>query len=130
MELKLPISLIGPDGKKVGEISMGGAEGEHVASLWLTAGDILNVRNIQGGVKSSDKGDLNLDIGAGSTEDPGTIVMNFDVGKGTEIFDGKKNRIAAFRRDVASGKLAIRHYAPTYFHKNAYVLDGDSWRKL
>lgn len=132
MDIQLPLNLIGPDGKKAGEISMGGAEGSNVASLWLTKGDILNVRNIQGGVVSDDPGDLNLDLGAGSTENPGVIVLNFDVGKHTEIFDGQKHRIASFRRgNSGPDSNRIRHYCPTYLHQGAYVPDGSGgWRRL
>jgi hypothetical protein len=68
----------------------GGAAGG--PALYLPRGDILNVRNIQGGVI----GDLNLDIGAGSTEHPGSIVLNYDVGRCTVIFDGRKRPLARF----------------------------------
>ena len=130
-EVKLPLILLSPSGVPVGQISMGGAEGEHVASLWLTAGDILNVRNIQGGVVSGDPGDLNLDLGAGSTQNPGTIVMNFDVGKNTEVFDGRKNRMWSARRGEQPENNTIRHQARTYFHGGAWVpKDGGGWRKL
>jgi hypothetical protein len=68
----------------------GGAAGG--PALYLPRGDILNVRNIQGGVI----GDLNLDIGAGSTEHPGSIVLNYDVGRCTVIYDGRKHKLARF----------------------------------
>ncbi len=130
-DLKLPVYFIGPDGKRVGEISMGGAEGTHVASLWLYNGDILNVRNVQGGVKNDDVGDLNLDIGGGSTEDPGEVVVNFDVGKGFAVFDGVKRKMLTARRDPASGVWRVRSYEDHYFHKRAFVPDGrGGWRQL
>jgi hypothetical protein len=68
----------------------GGVEGGD--ALVLPRGDILNVRNIQGGVI----GNTNLDIGAGSTQHPGNIVMNWDVGRKTLIYDGKKRLLASF----------------------------------
>ena len=71
----------------------GGAAGGD--ALYLPRGDILNVRNIQGGVL----GDLNLDIGAGSTEHPGNVVFNYDVGRCTVIFDGLKRELARFCPD-------------------------------
>jgi len=61
----------------------GGAAGG--PALYLPQGDLLNVRNIQGGVI----GDPNLDIGAGSTEHPGNLILNWDVGVGTYIYDGR-----------------------------------------
>lgn len=61
--------------------------------------DVLHVRNIQGGVVSNDPATLNLDIGAGSTDNPGNIVLNFDVGESTLIYDGKKHLIARFGPD-------------------------------
>jgi hypothetical protein len=61
-------------------------------ALVLPEGDILNVRNIQGGVI----GNTNLDIGAGSTQHPGDIVLNWDVGRRTLVYDGKKRLVASF----------------------------------
>jgi hypothetical protein len=66
-------------------IPNGGAAGG--PALMLPHGDILNVRNIQGGIVE----DPNLDIGAGSTEHPGDIALNFDVGRCVRIFDGRKH---------------------------------------
>lgn len=130
-EIPLPIYFVAPNGRRVGEISMGGAEGTHVASLWLYNGDILNVRNLQGGFKSGDTGDLNLDIGGGSTEDPGNVVVNFDVGKGFEVFDGEKRRAFTVRRDPNNDIRRIRSYEDHYFHKRAFVPDGrGGWRRL
>jgi hypothetical protein len=74
----------------VSTVPDGGAAGGD--ALYLPRGDILNVRNIQGGVI----GDPNLDIGAGSTEHPGSLVLNYDVGRCTVIFDGLKNPLARF----------------------------------
>lgn len=68
----------------------GGVEGGD--ALILPRGDILNVRNIQGGMI----GDTNLDIGAGSTEHPGNLSLNYDVGRRTLIYDGRKRLIASF----------------------------------
>lgn len=139
MEITLPLILKAPDGHTVAQITMGGAAdgwGDRVCSLWLS-GDLMNVRNIQGGQITDDPGDLNLDIGAGSTENPGSIVMNFDVGKATEVFDGRKNRMASFRQGKTPAQNTIRHQARTYLHGGAWVPeifnpDGSvkSWRKL
>jgi hypothetical protein len=70
-------------------IPNGGAAGG--PALMLPHGDILNVRNIQGGIVE----DPNLDIGAGSTEHPGDIALNFDVGRCVRIFDGRKHSAGA-----------------------------------
>jgi hypothetical protein len=60
-------------------------------ALILPRGDLLNVRNIQGGVI----GDTNLDIGAGSTQHPGDLVLQYDVGTGRVLFyDGEKRLVA------------------------------------
>lgn len=80
-------------------IPHGGAAGG--PALYLPDGDLLNVRNVQGGVI----GDTNLDLGAGSTADPGDIVLNFDVGRRVLLFDGHKHLVASFG-DV------IRFYRP------------------
>jgi hypothetical protein len=71
-------------------IPNGGAAGG--PALMLPHGDILNVRNIQGGIVE----DPNLDIGAGSTAHPGDIALNFDVGRCVRIFDGRKHLLARF----------------------------------
>jgi hypothetical protein len=67
-------------------------------ALYIPRGDILNVRNIQGGVI----GDTNLDIGAGSTQDPGSIAFQFDVGTGiVDFFNGRTVRIVRIGPDRA-----------------------------
>jgi hypothetical protein len=68
----------------------GGAAGGD--ALYLPRGDIIGVRNIQGGVA----GDLNLDLGAGSTATPGNVAVNYDVGRDTLIYDGRKHLLARF----------------------------------
>lgn len=68
----------------------GGAAGGD--ALYLNRGDLIGVRNIQGGVV----GDTNLDIGAGSTAEPGDIALNFDIGRDTLIYDGHKHLLARF----------------------------------
>jgi hypothetical protein len=72
--------------------------------------DVLGVRNIQGGKHTGDPYDLNLDIGAGSTEHPGHIIFNFDVGKCVHIFNGLKSRVASFcpRKIVFFRKVFFR----------------------
>lgn len=68
----------------------GGAAGGD--AIYLPRGDLLNVRNVQGGVP----GGLNLDIGAGSTRHPGDVVLNYDVGRCTHIYNGRKRKLASF----------------------------------
>jgi hypothetical protein len=52
--------------------------------------DFVKVRNIQGGDMTNPPESLNLDIGAGSTENPGTVTFQWDVGDSTRIYDGTK----------------------------------------
>ena len=75
-------------------VARAGANGG--AALYLPLGDVLNVRNIQGGMVTSNRGDLNLDLGAGDSVNRGDIVLNYDVGRRVLIFDGHKNVIAKF----------------------------------
>lgn len=65
----------------------------------IPLGDIQGVRNIQGGRHTGLRSDLNLDIGAGSTQHPGQVAINYDVGRCTVIFNGKRHRIARFCPD-------------------------------
>ena len=69
--------------------STGGVAGGGV--LWMPDGDIY-ARNISGGTPD----DPNLDLGAGSATDRGTISLNFDVGRCTIIYDGHKRPLARF----------------------------------
>jgi hypothetical protein len=78
-------------------VAGGGAAGGD--ALMLPNGDILNVRNIQGGTDTGTPGDLNLDIGAGSTQNPGDLVLNYDVGRRTLLYDGQKHLVASFGPD-------------------------------
>lgn len=82
----------------------GGAAGGD--ALYIPKGDILNVRNIQGGVI----GDPNLDLGAGSEATPGNLVLQYDVGHKTIIYDGRKRLVAVFgpNRIVFYGKVTFK----------------------
>jgi hypothetical protein len=72
----------------------GGAAGGD--ALVIPNGDLQGVRNIQGGSLANPPESLNLDIGAGSTQDPGNLVLNYDVGRDTLIYDGRKHLLARF----------------------------------
>lgn len=126
-ELTLPVDLKSPDGALVGRIVMGGAEtknGATVATLVLFDGDIINVRNVQGGTPDN----ANLDLGAGSDTDRGNIVLNFDVGNGTGIFDGRKRRRFSVNWNNDN---VIHSYLPHRFHEGAMVPNGvGGWRRL
>jgi hypothetical protein len=74
-------------------VPAGGASGGD--ALYIPNGDIINVRNIQGGTIR----DRNLDIGAGSTATPGNLVLNYDVGRCTVIYNGHKHKLARFCPD-------------------------------
>jgi hypothetical protein len=63
----------------------GGIEGG--PAILAGCGD-LYIRNIQG---TAPPGELhNLDLGGGSTQDPGDVVVNYDVGRCLRVFDGHK----------------------------------------
>ena len=68
----------------------GGVQGGD--ALVIPNGDILNVRNIQGGTVH----DPNLDLGAGSATHRGTLSLNYDVGRTVKIYDGHKHLLARF----------------------------------
>lgn len=73
--------------------------------------DVLGVRNIQGGEAE----DPNLSIGAGSTETPGTIDFQYDVGTGRVLFfNGRKQRIF-----VLGPRKAV-FYVPVVFREDTF----------
>jgi hypothetical protein len=72
----------------------GGAAGGN--ALVLNGWDIRGPRNLQGGWLTNDPESLNFDIGAGSTANPGDLVLNYDVGRRTLIYDGHKHLVASF----------------------------------
>src|SRR5688500_6574470 len=75
-------------------VSDAGANGGD--ALYLPMGDVLNVRNIQGGMVTGARSDLNLDLGAGDSVQRGDIVLNYDVGNRVLIYDGRKRVVAKF----------------------------------
>jgi hypothetical protein len=89
----------------------GAAQGARGDLVYMPAGTIQGVHVIQGGSREcldatqllgpcdERERSLNLDIGAGSTSHPGTLALNFDVGKCVVIFDGKRRRLASFCKD-------------------------------
>jgi hypothetical protein len=79
-------------GTSLGIVPRGGAAGGD--ALYLNGGDIIGPRNLQGG----GPGGQNFDIGAGSTQDPGDVVLNYDIGRCTVIDDGHKHMLARFCR--------------------------------
>lgn len=57
---------------------------------------LIGIRDIQGGLFTGRTEDLNLDIGAGSTDNPGNVVINYDVGRRVLIYDGHRHLLARF----------------------------------
>ncbi len=92
LALAMPAVAEAPGGYQF--VARAGANGG--AALYLPLGDVLNVRNIQGGMVTPNRGDLNLDLGAGDSVNRGDIVLNYDVGRRVLIFDGHKKVIAKF----------------------------------
>lgn len=71
--------------------------GLHGGDAWvIPLGQIQGVRDIQCGRHTGRRRDLNCDIGAGSSAHRGDISLNWDVGRCTVIYDGRKRRIARF----------------------------------
>jgi len=136
-DIELPVRFM-HNGRELAALKLGSAEDgwtDHTCSLWLS-GDLMNVRNVQGGQYVTeggkvDKGMLNLDLGAGNSQDRGNIVLNFDVGNNLEVFNGREQRIASFRH--GDNGDVVRHYGRTFLHSGAYVPDTRSpggWRRL
>jgi hypothetical protein len=92
LALAVPAVAQAPGGYQF--VAQAGANGG--AALYLPMGDLLNVRNVQGGMVTGNRSDLNLDLGAGDSMNRGDIVLNYDVGKRVLIYDGHKKVIAKF----------------------------------
>lgn len=87
-----PVRFTGDQGQPLVQVQQGAAQGAGYGSLYVPQGDIF-ARNLQGTGPS-------LDIGGGSTERPGAVTINFDVG----------NRFAVWA--PASCAPACRGYRP------------------
>jgi len=121
--LQLPVEIVDQQGDLVGELRMGAAEGAFL-TLVIHRGDILNVRNVQGGTVENP----NLDIGAGSAANRGDVVFNWDVGRGVKIFGGRKNVLMSVN---PAGDGRIHSHVPHRFHAGAMVPSGTGgWRRL
>lgn len=127
MELTLPIDIRTPGGELVARFEQGAAEGSSFVTLRLFRGDLINVRNVQGGTVENP----NLDLGAGSDGSSGprgAVVVNWDVGDSFQVFDGRKERVFAVNR---RNSRRIDSHLPHRFYHGAYVRRADgSWRKL
>lgn len=75
----------------------GGAAGGD--AVYCNNCDFIGGRNWQGG-------DANLDIGAGSTQNPHDISLNWDVGRNTYVYEGHKHLVASF------GAYGSKYYNP------------------
>lgn len=129
---ELPVGFRDSGGNIVATIEEGGAEtrnGHPCATLYLPFGDILGGRNIQFGRKTGKPGDLNFDVGAGSSRDRGVFVVNDDVGRGMDVRDGREHNIARFRGydDPADNFTEI--HSALRVHK-LFVPSGTKWRRV
>jgi hypothetical protein len=84
-------------------VPRGGAA--HGDAAYCDTCDIIGVRNIQGGSNR----EHNLDLGAGTTADPGDLSLNYDIGRCTQIWNGQKQLIASFCPD------RVQFYVPVEF---------------
>jgi hypothetical protein len=134
MELTLPIDIKDSTGKVIGRLEEGAAEGSQFITLRLFNGDILNVRNVQGGTVDNP----NLDLGAGSdgTSGPrGNVVVNWDVGDQFRVYNGRKTEVFGVneKRTSTSGvnDRLITSRIPHRFYQGAFVRRTDgTWREL
>jgi hypothetical protein len=79
-------------GTALGVVPGGGAAGGD--AVYCNGCDVIGPRNLQGG----GPGGTSFDIGAGSTQDPGDLVLNYDIGRDVLIYDGHKHLVARFGR--------------------------------
>ena len=82
-----------------------GGGAAHGDAAYCDTCDIIGVRNIQGGSNR----EQNLDIGAGTTANPGDLSLNYDIGRCTQIWNGQKQPIATFCPD------RVQFYVPVEF---------------
>jgi len=68
-----------------------GGGAAHGDAAYCDTCDIIGVRNVQGGSNR----EQNLDIGAGTTDRPGDLSLNYDIGRCTQVFNGRKSLIAS-----------------------------------
>jgi hypothetical protein len=88
-----PVAAAGADATGWTIVPGGGAA--HGDAAYCDTCDIIGVRNIQGGSNR----EQNLDIGAGTTANPGDLALNYDIGRCTQIWNGQKQPIATFCPD-------------------------------
>jgi hypothetical protein len=81
-----------PSSPSVQVIEGGGAAGG--PALYMNNGDLIGVRNIQGGT-SDGRG---LDIAAGNAKQRARTAINFDLGKSLDVYDGHGKLLARFDR--------------------------------
>jgi hypothetical protein len=105
-----PEPLLATDGAghNLFSVQTGGAEqleGGIWPAIYIPNGDILNLRNLQGGYigPGAEADDLNLDIGAGNDVQRGNVALNWDVGNAVIIYDGRKSEVASF--NVSNNQL-------------------------
>jgi hypothetical protein len=96
-------------GEATGFSIVPGGGAAHGDAAYCNNCDVIGVRNIQGGTAH----DLNLDIGAGSTQTPGDVSLNYDIGRCTKVWDGRKELVASFcpQRTVFYGPVEFKQRA-------------------
>jgi hypothetical protein len=67
-----------------------GGGAAHGDAAYCNNCDVIGVRNLQGGNAL----EPNLDIGAGTTAQPGDLSLNYDIGRCTQVWNGHKQPIA------------------------------------
>lgn len=131
MDLTLPIDIRSPQGDLVGTIEMGAAEGKQYVTLNLHNGDVIGLRNIQGGsIDTGQPDDINLDIGAGNSVQRGWVSVNPDVGKGMIVGSGRSRHLAKFAGHDDPLSDLIDLYARVRLHKGLFIPNGSGgWRR-
>lgn len=128
-DIQLPVRFMDGD-RVVAVLSMGSAEGPQYPTLYMGGGDIVNVRNEQGGFDYGDgrSGQYNLDHGAGSADHRGNIVNNYDVGNGDTTYDGRKKLVWSINK---GNDRLIQSHLPMRIWAGAKIRRADgTWHTL
>lgn len=123
-----PLTVLNPKGEKALTIearSAEGGDGGAYLSLFIHNGDLMGLRNIQGGnIDTGQADDINLDIGAGDSVNRGWVSLQPDVGKGTILGSGRNRPVAKFAGNDDPAKDRTDIYSRTYLHHTLWVPDG------
>ena len=114
----LVAAVVAPVGAAAADVTgwtiVPGGGAAHGDAAYCDTCDIIGVRNIQGGSNR----ESNLDIGAGTTARPDDLSLNYDIGRCTEVFNGRKQPIAVFCPD------RVQFFVPVEFKQRVRFSGG------